>query len=167
MANIPQRIYHLPSPRLAALYLPIRSSFSRRSFHFSFYLSLSLSLGRAYGHCIFIEIQAGFISSYSHVSRYSPLLSYTQLINLYRVLGFAFGSSLARREEGLEIKPVFGISEAVCSVYRDTRSKWIVVFSRSLNGLNGHLKIVRLKARVIVEEKLIVEAFRFHGIATK
>lgn len=44
MANIPQRIYHLPSPRLAALYLPIRSSFSRRSFHFSFYLSLSLSL---------------------------------------------------------------------------------------------------------------------------
>ena len=83
------------------------------------------------------------------------------------MLGFAFGSSLARREEGLEIKPVFGISEAVCSVYRDTRSKWIVVFSRSLNGLNGHLKIVRLKARVIVEEKLIVEAFRFHGIATK
>lgn len=35
--------HHPPSPRLA-LYLPIRSSFSHRSFHFSLYLSLSLSV---------------------------------------------------------------------------------------------------------------------------
>lgn len=99
MANIPQPPSSLASPRLFALYLPIRSSFSHRSFHFS--LSLSLCLGCAYGHRIFIEIQAGFIPFYSHVSRYSPLLSYTELINLYRVLGFAFASSRGTREEGL------------------------------------------------------------------
>ena len=90
MANIPQRIYHLPSPRRSLSSYPFLFLASLLPF-FILPPSLSLSLGCAYGHCIFIEIQAGFISSYSHVPRYSPLLSYTQLINLYRVLGFAFG----------------------------------------------------------------------------